>query len=305
MYVLETGEGVARMQFLPDGRRLLALTETAEKAVSLAVWPLSGGEPVRLPLPRLRAQDWWTWHRGHVAAVHPSGDRCYVAWEGGLFAFRTGDGAPLPAPAGVRAREAVLAPGGGRLLAADRVPGGEGRLSALAVDAAGGTLLWRRAIPRQFHHLAGFLPDGERFVTVEDAVCIRTFAAGEEEAAVRYPGHHASTPQLSPDGRHLAVIGYGSMYLFETAPLGKPRRITSSRTFGNFVSFAFHPGGRTLAVIHGGPTLVKLYDLATLRLARTLRWKVGPLAAVAFSPDGMLGAAGSRDGRIVVWDVDE
>lgn len=72
----------------------------------------------------------------------------------------------------------------------------------------------------------------------------------------------------------------------------------------HFVSFAFHPDGRTLAVIHGGPTLLKVYDLATLRLARTYRWKLGPLGAVTFSPDGMRGAVGSRDGRILLWDVD-
>jgi WD40 repeat protein len=31
---------------------------------------------------------------------------------------------------------------------------------------------------------------------------------------------------------------------------------------------------------------------------------VGPLRSVAISPDGCLAAAGSGDGRIVVWDVE-
>jgi WD40 repeat protein len=60
-----------------------------------------------------------------------------------------------------------------------------------------------------------------------------------------------------------------------------------------------------VAVIHGGPTLVKEYDLSTLERVWTWQWKLGPLQSVAYSPDGNLGAAGSRDGRIVLWDVDE
>lgn len=37
---------------------------------------------------------------------------------------------------------------------------------------------------------------------------------------------------------------------------------------------------------------------------RTLDWKAGKLVSVAFSPDGALAAAGTEDGKIVVWDVD-
>ena len=60
-----------------------------------------------------------------------------------------------------------------------------------------------------------------------------------------------------------------------------------------------------MAVIHGGPTLVKVYDLGTLKQIHKWTWKLGPLRSVAYSPDGTVGAAGSDDGRIVVWDVDE
>jgi WD40 repeat protein len=304
MLVLQGGDSVIRLQFFPDGRRLLAWVLSEQKVVSLDVWtPLEGGR-VRLPLPRLNIESWWSpGHQGNAVAIHPTGELCYVAWGGRLSSFRTTDGTPRPVPEGVRAHQVVLSPGGDRLLAAD-LTYGRRQLTALTADASGGTVVWRRPMPPEFHHVAGFLPDGERFVTIADMVHICTFATGDEQAATRYPSGHAYQPQLSSDGRHLGVIGYGSMYLFDTAALGKPRRITSTRTYGNFVSFAFHPEGRTLAVIHGGPTLVKVYDLGTLRLVRKYTWKLGPLGAVAFSPDGMLGAAGSRDGRIVLWDVD-
>jgi WD40 repeat protein len=59
-----------------------------------------------------------------------------------------------------------------------------------------------------------------------------------------------------------------------------------------------------VAVLQRVTPLVEVYDLATLELVATWAWQLGPLGCVAFSPDGTLGAAGSNDGRVVVWDVD-
>jgi hypothetical protein len=303
MLVLQAGDSVIQLRFLPGGRRLLAGLVSAQQVVNIDLLTLPDGGRVRLPLPQLPFDRWW--HSGGSAAtIHPTGAWCYIAWDGRLFSFRTADGSPRPVPEGVRAHQVALSPGGDRLLAADTTHGGK-QLSALTVDASGDTVVWRRPLPPQFRQVAGFLPGGERFVTIADKVRISTFATDDEQAATRYPAAYASQSQLSPDGRHLGVIGYGSLYLFDTAALGKPRRIGSTRgNWGNFLSLAFHPDGRTLAVIHGGPTLVKVYDLGTLRLARKYNWKLGPLGCVAFSPDGMLGAAGSHDGRIIVWDED-
>jgi WD40 repeat protein len=307
MRVLQVGGSVTQLRFLPAGRRLLVVTESPERTVAFDVWTLPDGGRVRLQLPRLqlRADDWWHVGHGNSAVVHPSGDWCHVAC-GRLFSFHTADGTPRPAPGDVEASQVVQSPDGGRLLAARVISGStDNRLYALTAHAAGGSVAWEKTVPYGFRQVAAFLPDGERFVTIDSHVRIRTFATDDEQAAVRYPAGHASQPQLAPDGRHLGVIGYGSMYLFDTATLDRPRRIGGTRTFGNFVSFAFHPDGRSLAVIHGGPTLLKVYDLATLRLDRTYRWKLGPLGAVTFSPDEMQGAVGSRDGRVLLWDVDQ
>jgi WD40 repeat protein len=153
--------------------------------------------------------------------------------------------------------------------------------------------------------LCGFLPDGERYVAFDTAaVRIRAFADKKELAWARFPANSIALPVMAPDGKNLAISGYTSMYIYDLTQLGKPRRISGSTAFGNFVSFAFHPTNSTLAVIHGGPTLIKIYDLETLKLIRKLNWKLGKLTSVAFSADGCLGAAGSEDGRIVVWDVE-
>ena len=49
---------------------------------------------------------------------------------------------------------------------------------------------------------------------------------------------------------------------------------------------------------------MKLYDTASGALARTFTWDIGRMRSVAFSPDGLLAAAGSDTGKVVVWDVD-
>lgn len=152
--------------------------------------------------------------------------------------------------------------------------------------------------------MAGFLPDNESLVTIAEGVQIGTAPPGDGRAKPRTPKCRGSRPQISPDGRYLGVMGYHSMYVYDLPALGKPRRISASSSFGDFRSLAFHPSGKMMAVIHGGPTLVKEYELPDLRLRHKYKWNLGALESVAYSPDGTLGAAGSTDGRVVVWDVE-
>ena len=70
-----------------------------------------------------------------------------------------------------------------------------------------------------------------------------------------------------------------------------------------FTGLAFHPSGRYLAATSNDAT-VKLYDTSTWEVVQTFDWDIGRLRSVAFSPDGMLAAAGGDKGKIVVWDVD-
>lgn len=305
MQVLTVGATVLQIRFLPDGRRLLVSCspEPASGRSTLHLLSLADGARQTLTLPATEGRD-----RIDAVALSPDGQTCYVARAGRMHVFRTADASRVPGLDQVQGQQVIVSPDGSRLLIGHVVyPAHQVHLQVTALTVQGGDyrVLWQRELVAPAH-LAGFLPDGERFVSIDDqAVQVRSFTDGEALAKARYPSHHINQPQISPDGMHLGVIGYGSMYFYDTAAPGKPRKISSGRTFGDFRSFAFHPGGRQLAVIHGGPTLVKLYDLATLRLTAKFNWKAGPLQCLAFSPDGMLGAAGSYDGRIVLWDVDE
>ena len=307
MRVFEVGDSVFLLRFLPDGRRLVIGTMAADEAVTFAVLLLPGGERVRLDVPNAKIHSWrydaWC---GNAIAVHPSGESCYIAWGGRLHAFRTADGKALTVPKDMRANvnQVALSPNGDRLLAADRRRTGR-LLWAVTTGRRGGRVEWFKVLDEQFSQLAGFLPDGERFVTIEDVVRIRSFATNAELTVGEHKPVGSQQPQISPDGRLLAAIGYGNLYFWDLTTLDEPQRISGSSNFGDARSFAFHPNGKTVAVIHGGPTLVQVYDLGTLTQVHQWSWGLGPLRSVAYSPDGTVAAAGSEDGRIVVWDADE
>jgi len=72
------------------------------------------------------------------------------------------------------------------------------------------------------------------------------------------------------------------------------------------VALAWHPDGRTLAVVAASPGsagTVSLWDARSGRLRRALRGEVFELAGVALSPDGRTLASGCRDGTIRLWEV--
>ena len=104
---------------------------------------------------------------------------------------------------------------------------------------------------------------------------------------------------FSPDGRLLAVATSIGLYLYDIPALSEVRFIAADAAP---VSVAFAPDGRLLA--SGSPDkTIRLWDVQTGRLVRTLAGHTDSVFSVAFAPDGRWLASGSTDTTVRLWDV--
>ena len=304
MLVRQTEGKIRLLRFLPDGRRLVVVAEHSDSQMRFSILDTATGDSIPLPMSGGKFENWYLVGYPNLIAIHPTGESVTIAFAGHLASFATSDGKVRPTPEVGKVSQALVSPRGDRLLVAEHLNHIYQAVTAFDISSGKATLLWRMEMTDVFHTVAGFLPDGERFVCVEDVARIRHVEDGRSLAATRHKISGHNQPRISRDGRHLSVLGYGNMYVVDLETLAKPGKIKGSGNFGNFVSSAIHPSNGTMAVIHGGPTLLKIYSLETLEQVQVMKWKVGPLGAVDYSPDGLLGAVGSEDGRIVVWDVE-
>jgi WD40 repeat protein len=114
---------------------------------------------------------------------------------------------------------------------------------------------------------------------------------------------HSGQPHelaFSPDSRTLATVAAD-----RTVTLWDVERHEPTTTFTHsdtLISVAFSPDGRLL-VTGGAENTVGLWDPATGARLATLTGHTGPVATVAFAPDGH--AVSSSDTRTITWTVNE
>jgi WD40 repeat protein len=150
---------------------------------------------------------------------------------------------------------------------------------------------------------AAFGPDGSWFVRVTlRHFTFRSSSTGEFIREFRIPDLVYCGPVISPDGEWLAFGSRDSILAMRSDGQSRPIYLPNL-TSHHFTDVAFHPSGKYLAATSNDKT-VKLHDTTTWEISRTYVWEIGRMRCIAFSPDGMLAAAGSDTGKVVVWDVD-
>jgi len=298
-------ERVEVLQFSPDGRTLVAPYSNG-----VQVWSglHAGGPPTGL-LP----QPYVGWAR-----FTPDGRKLlldgFPAWAG-IHDLATGEAAAIPLQMRGGGGSCELSPDGRFIVAGQTHTAMQppGLLFRVAVDAPA-VLVWSVTSPRWLYSRPLFLAGGEQFAVLEylhprppgDTGLVHVTrdartGAGVAEAPAK--GDPFDGPVLSADRRWVAGRHGAWAAVYRADDFGaEPVRFRNDNR-KEFTGLAFHLSGRYLAATSNDAT-VKLYDTSTWKLAQAFDWDIGRLRSIAFSPDGMLAAAGGDKGKIVVWDVD-
>ena len=158
--------------------------------------------------------------------------------------------------------------------------------------------------PESPHIVTHDIETGQLVIELNYELRVRNPEKGDILKSVPIPDAPFNSSLFSPDGSWLVIRGGPSLLVWNARELeGTPPRKVRGEGRGNFTDIAFHPSSRFLAATSNDAT-VKLYDTRSWELAKTFTWDIGRMRSIAFSPDGMLAAAGSDSGKVVVWDVD-
>jgi len=130
----------------------------------------------------------------------------------------------------------------------------------------------------------------------------RSAETGELQKSILVPSLLGGMMSFSPDGRVVATGQNTRLHICD-AELGD--EITQLRTGSryHFTGIAFHPNG-AVAATTSNDRIVRIWDCSTWKEITTFTWDIGAMRSVAFAPDGLRMAAGSSEGRVMVWDVD-
>jgi WD40 repeat protein len=148
-------------------------------------------------------------------------------------------------------------------------------------------------------------PDGSRVAVVGCKRLHLLAADGLEEvawAAQRSLSSGAFAVAFSPCGRTLVYTAGRTLFVWDAAAGREVHQFSIGAK--HFLDAAFTPDGKRLITV-GKEDAARVWATSTWECERSFSWKVGPLRAVAVSPDGHRAAVAGDSGRVVVWDLDE
>ena len=125
---------------------------------------------------------------------------------------------------------------------------------------------------------------------------------GGDLAAVQMPSPAltgSDTAAFSPDGRVYATFYLSKLWAWEV----DTGRLLFEKRWGGayFRAVAFSPDGRSLLAVQ--TSAVRTYRTSDWREVACLDGELGQLSCLGVAADGLLAAAGSETGRIVVWGL--
>lgn len=166
---------------------------------------------------------------------------------------------------------------------------------------------------------AAFSPDEKRIATAcqDGSATVWSVDTGLPEAT--FLGHSGPVyaAAFSPDGKYVASAGYDKQVLLwnpakvqpfdfsAVAAGGQPASADCDAFVGHTAAVRavrFSDDGRML-LSAGNDNTVRVWDVATRRLLKTLRGHAGRVLACAFAPDGARVLSGSYDHLVKIWSI--
>jgi WD40 repeat protein len=284
--------------FSADGTRLA----TASADGTAKIWDVSGDLPV------LRST--LVGHQGEIyrVAFAPGGKVVATAsFDNNVRLWDAATGAAL-APAYThldQLRAVAFSPDGAWLATASA--DGHARLFKLG-DAGTEPVRVPRARASKFSQMraVAFHPQDHTLLTASAEGELRRWSlAGEPQGAIELAGVRFTDMALSPDGSQVVALGSGSLYLwgYDDLTRSKADSHTSIALPDVFCySLTYSPDGRQLAVACEDAA-VRLYDMPSGQLAKTMTLHNAAVSQVAFSADGQRMATASADRTFSVLPV--